>query len=219
MLIPEECHSSFISTWTLRYWPYSLSATFQAIPYLLSDPSIKSTSLRVRDKDIMWDSVKHCTLHKSRWMTSVILPSFTKTTEFVRYDLPLVKPSWLSPITLFAMPLSIVSRVICSMILTGTEVRRTGLHPSPGVPYFFLKWGLYFPILVSENFTGLYNFPNWMDSIADFCDNCFRCPRGGVRASCQALAAPLQPLPVSGNLPACRPNPLLYSAVGDMYFP
>ncbi|GAB0210109.1 highly reducing polyketide synthase PKS6 [Grus japonensis] len=68
-------------------------------------------------------------LHKSREMMSVALPLSTddvnpseKATKFVRHDLPLVKPCWLSPITsLFSMCLSIVSRRVCSMILPGTE--------------------------------------------------------------------------------------------------
>ena len=42
-----------------------------------------------------------------------------KVTMLVRQDLPLVKPCWLSHIT-------IASRRICSMIFPGTEVKLTG---------------------------------------------------------------------------------------------
>lgn len=74
-------------------------------------------------------------LHKSRQMASVdlllsnpVMP-LQKVTKFVRHDLPLVKPCWLSPITfLFSMCLHIVFRRVCSMNLPSTEVRLTDLY-------------------------------------------------------------------------------------------
>lgn len=38
----------------------ALSAAFQPVLYPLRYPSLKPTSLPLRDKDVMWDSVKLC---------------------------------------------------------------------------------------------------------------------------------------------------------------
>lgn len=50
----RKCHSSLVSTWTT-----TLSVTIWSIPYPLSGPCIKSTSLQFKDNDVMRDSVKH----------------------------------------------------------------------------------------------------------------------------------------------------------------
>ena len=72
--------------------------------------------------------------------------------KFVRHNLPLGKPCWLSPITsLFSMclHLSIVSRRICSMILLGTEVRLTSLQFLRSYCSPFIKMGVMFPLFQS----------------------------------------------------------------------
>lgn len=72
--------------------------------------------------------------------------------------IPLVKSCWLSPVnSLFSLCLSIVLRTICSMLLPGTELRRTGLY----FPFLFLfpplfkNGGYVSPVPVRGIFIGL----------------------------------------------------------------
>lgn len=94
----------------------TLSAIFQAIPYLLRGSSVRSTSLQVRGKDILWDSV----ICSAQIQVGDVNPTsliqyycnlVTEDHQICRHDFPLVKACWLSPINLFALCLSIISMI------------------------------------------------------------------------------------------------------------
>lgn len=62
------------------------------------------------------------------------------------------------------------------MILTGTEVRLTGLYPSPGVPNFSFKMGVIFPLLqsVTISLDSMTSQMGWI--LAPFSNSCLWCP-------------------------------------------
>ena len=122
------------STWTQSCWQQLL--WLQPSNQYFIHPIVQSSnpSLTNLESRMSCETVSHA-FHKSMWLISVTLPLSTNpvtltgtVTEFIRCDLPLGKPCWLSLIiSLFSMCLSIISRRICSMMLLGTEVRLTGL--------------------------------------------------------------------------------------------
>lgn len=98
---PEECKLS-LGHAALNH--NSLSATIQPVPYPASDPCVKYTTVQLRDKDVLWDSVKCFAgvqvddICCSSLINQALNPS-QKVATFVGHSLPSVKSCKLSPYT------------------------------------------------------------------------------------------------------------------------
>ena len=124
-------------TATLWMWSYS--------QFPIHSSSLKSMSLQFGDENVVWNTVK-CSAQIRIIMlislplsTNAVTPS--ETTRFIRHNLLLVKPYWLSPITpLISLWLSLVTRKrMFFMILTNTWLSETGCTVVPWVFLFSLS--------------------------------------------------------------------------------
>lgn len=133
--------------------------TIQIQLYIHCTPA-KSMPKSILERRMLCSTMSNV-LHKFRQMTPFPHPPasylFQKNTKLISFDMPSMKPYFLSQITSFSMCIYIVPRRIFSVILLSTKVRLTSLQfAGSSFSYLFLLFQKqFFPFPVNGNFTSL----------------------------------------------------------------